>query len=190
MKEKIRNCLLTIGIGYMVVIVLLMFNSYANSSKYIMISTTDEYDAKLAEYKSKANNITEESCKNYYLSFIDYIEKDKINGKIEVSEYFKRVFSEEPFLSFYSKGIEACSKLTQEAARENSFPLLFLGASIQQDAIMGAYTTQYELTYPDRLVRMIAEPSIGTVQANIKYGKEVEIIERIYNIVTEEEVVR
>ena len=186
MKENIRYILLMIGIGYMVCVVILMFVSYFNSSKYIELSITNDYDKILSEYKEKANNIQEISCREYYLSFIDYIEKNKVKDRILISDYFKMVFNDEPFLSYYSKGIEACSKLTQEKARENSFPLLFLGAAVQQDAILSEYSFQYELALPDTLLRTIVKPSIGTVQNNIKYGNEVEIIKGIYNIVTEE----
>lgn len=187
MKDKLKTMIVSFGISYMIIVVILMFISYSTSSKYIVFGNNN-YQGIIAEYQEKANNIKEDSCREYFNNFLSYISKTNYTGKVEITTISKDTIlnEEERLLSYYLKGIDACSKLTRELAEEESLPLLFLTANIANDTLLEKYSFQYELQIPDRIIRTVVSPELGVVQNKIKVESELEIVDKIYKIVSDE----
>ena len=182
MKNKIRNGIFTIAIGYIVIIVCLMFYSYFTSEKYIYLNPDETMKETLDSFKSRISMIEEESCKEYFNDFVSFIERSNSNEKILYQEYFKNIYlNEEYVLGYALKGKEACLKITDEDI--NELGTYFLSASVSEDAILNHYTFQYELKLPDIMMREIMEPSTVSVNNSLKYKNEIKILELELDIV-------
>lgn len=183
MKDKVKDSLLIIGIGYFVVIICLMYYSYFTSNKYIYFDQSKS----LTAYKERVSKIEEESCKNYLNSFIDYIDSTNNIEKITFQDYFNKIYlTEDSILSYVLKGKEACSKITEEDLSE--LGLYFLNASVAEDSVLNYYNFQYEIRLPDILVRNIMEPSTVSVNNLLKYRNEIKALELELDILESSEV--
>lgn len=186
MKDKLKKIVLYLGISYMIIVIILMFISYFASTKYIEFGDND-YQKIIDDYKEKSQNIDEDSCREYFNSLLDFITKNNYTGKVDIKTIASNtVFNDETILSYYLKGIDSCSKLTKEIAEEKGFSTLFLTSSVTNDSLLEKYSFQYELSYPDRIIRVIVSPSAQTVQNKIIVESELEIIKEVYEIVNDE----
>ena len=147
----------------------------------------DNFKEDINKYKEKVSSLTNKECKDYLNNFINYVENSNYDGDVYVRDYFEKIYINGDYLlSYYLKGKDNCSSFTDEKAKEYDLPLMFLTASMQDDAIMSNYTTQYELNIKDNLIRLILEPDIKYIENSIKQRTELNIIKTIIKMAEEE----
>ncbi len=189
MKDKLKNAVLSIGIFYMIVIVVLMTIAYSKVVTSVELSSNDEYKETLNGYKEKISNIKESTCKNYINNYINKVEEDVKREKVNLKNYYENQTSENNLLYYYSKAVENCNSITNEKMHEVNMPMKYLTPSIIGDEIMSKYLYQYELGLGDIKTRDINAANLIPVENNIQILNELQIIEELLNIINWEEEV-
>ena len=187
MQESIKNYLIPISIFYMIVIVVLMLITYFNAISTLDLNRIDDFEEKISLYKKEVNEIEDNTCKNYLNDLISFVEKVNYDKKVKINQLFKDTYLNEDYiLSYYLKGVNSCSKLTNEEAKEYNLPDLFMNANLTNDRIIQKYFFQYELNIKDRLVENIMIPSDTAANYYNKQKIELMIIDNIIKIVKED----
>ena len=183
MKEKIKTSLVSIGIFYMIIILILMISKYTNMNKYINITFDNNYQETISKYEKEILTIEEKSCQNVLNDYLNYVKKTTFKGKVNLQEYFKNFYlTDSIFLDYYLKLIDNCSKLTKENAVENNLNNMMLTAYIQNEEILQKYIFNYELTIKDNLFRITLEPEFVATKSKIKFNNEIGVLNIVLNI--------
>ena len=183
MKEKIKNALVSIGISYMIIFLILLISKYINMNKYINITFDNNYQETISKYKKEILTIEEKSCQNVLNDYLNYVKKTTFKGKVNLQEYFKNIYlTDNIFLGYYLKLIDNCSKLTKENAVENNLYEMMLTANIQDEEILQKYIFNYELTIKDNLFRITLEPEFVATKSKIKFNNEIGVLNIVLNI--------
>ena len=183
MKERIKDGVLFIGIFYMIVIVILTIITYSNMVTKIEFSSGDELqNDELNEYRENISIYEDSVCKNYINTLINKIEKDINKTEIDLKGKYEEIISDS-LLDYYSKARESCVSITNEKLIEEKMPVKFLTSTILVDEILSKYFFQYELGFKDIKMREVGEPSLETVENNIKIQNELQIINSLLKII-------
>ena len=189
MQEKIKNWLAPISIFYMIIIIVLMLITYYNAVSTLDLNRIDDFEEKISLYKKEVNEIEDNTCKDYLNDLISFVEKVNYDKKVKINQLFTDTYlNEEYILSYYLKGVNSCSKITEEKSKDYNLPNLFLIANLTNDRIIQKYFFQYELNIKDRLVENIMIPSDTMANYYNKQKIELMIIDNIIKIVKEDEI--
>lgn len=189
MQEKIKNWIAPISIFYMIIIIILMLITYFNAVSTLDLNRIDDFEEKISLYKKELNEIEDNTCKNYINDLISFVEKVNYDKKVKINQLFTDTYlNEEYILSYYLKGVNSCSKITEEKSKDYNLPNLFLIANLTNDRIIQKYFFQYELNIKDRLVENIMIPSDTAANYYNKQKIELMIIDNIIKIVKEDEI--
>ena len=179
MKNKVKNILFCTGTFYMIIIAVLMMITYFNMSDSIILSSNDEYQSKLNQYKEKVNSLDNSKCRDYMNTLITKVEKDISVNEISLKDYYKSINSEDSLLSYYPKASESCESITNKKMHDMNMPIKFLTPGILGDEIFRNYIYQYELGLQDKKSREINAANLIPVENNIRAANELQIIEEL-----------
>ena len=182
MKNKIKDVLLCIGVFYLTVIVVLMIITYCKSKTSIEFAVNSEYQEKINSYKETVNSLSDSSCKEYMQTLISQVEKDVNTKELNFKKHYENL-NDNSLLSMYGKASENCHSLNTEIMIETKMPILFLTPSVIKDEIVGKYIYQYELSFSDIKTRNINEIYLLPVENNIQLNNELQIIEKLLEII-------
>ena len=182
MKERIKDGILYIGIFYMITIVVLMIITYCNMVTKIELSVNSEYLDELNEYKENISLYEDSKCKKYINTLIKKVEKDITTKDLLLKGTYEEIINDS-LLDYYGKAREDCVSITDEKMKEEKMPVKFLTSVIQVDEILSKYFFQYELSFKDRKMREVGEPSLELVGNNIKIQNELQIINSLLKII-------
>jgi len=190
MKKKIKNIILYFSVFYMIIIVVLMIESYIGmNTDIINLSVSDKNIEEINEYKNKISSLDNFACKKYLNSLVNRFEKDINREKMNLKDYYKEITGEDSILNYYTKDRENCEILTNDVMIKANMPIMFITASIQNDELVEDYFFQYELGFKDYKTRDLRKLSLVGVRYNIKINNELRIIEELLKIVSGEKEV-
>ena len=184
MIEKIKNLLINISIIYIIVIVIMALNSYANFTEEVEISSSEEVEESIKDVKKKIETVKSNSCRNYLNDFINYIIDNNYDGVINLKDLYQKLDNDKYIYDYYQDGQKACNNFTYENAKKHELDILFISAGIQNDLLFKDYLYQYEISFKDYLVRDITRVELNNINNQIKVRF---MLKAINNIILMEE---
>ena len=173
MKEKLKYSLVAISICYSIVILLLMFISFSNSTNVLKLSDNEENLAQLEVLKNDLSTIKNKSCVNSINSLIEYYKKTSYTGEVKLKERFNSYDSSLNYI---------------EQIKNNNIDIELLTASTQLDEELMKYYFQYEMKLPDKFNRTIIEPNMTNMHYRINRRLLLEAISKFIDLSKEGEV--
>ena len=85
MKENTRNIIAALGLTFMLFMTFGFIYKYCTAIKTLELKDSEENIKQLNVYKTEANKITNEKCKDAVNNLIEHYEKTSFNGDVSIS---------------------------------------------------------------------------------------------------------
>lgn len=178
MKEKIKNIIQYISIGYMIIIILLTITNMFGMNKTLDLTDSTENIEKIKELKNEIANLEDNSCKVLLNDMIKAYETTSFDGIIEQKRVEKIYWEGKSFLSFYERMTTDCN-ISKEELKRIDMPFYALNSTSFIDNTVNKKIFDYELRIKDIYMRDNLEANRVNLDYQLSKQSEIVMIEKI-----------
>ena len=140
-----KDYILYFSICFIIIISILVLNTYCNSSSTINLEYPDSLRKGLEFYRKEIDSYKDTSCKSFVEDYIDTMEVGLIEGEYSVKEIYNYLLTLN-VLDYYQKGNESCNI---DEDTKSIIANLYVNIMVERASVIHPYLYQYEIKLDD-----------------------------------------